>query len=42
MTFTSRNLQKSPSFTILYLHIRASSQVLFDGFDISFFNSIVN
>ena len=35
-------MQRSPFTIILLIHIRASSDVLFDGFDISFSGSIVN
>ena len=34
-------MKKSTEYlTILRVHIRTSSQVLFDGFDVSFFGSI--
>jgi len=36
-------MQRSPSIKIILLiHIRAGSQVLFDGFDVSVIGSIVN
>ena len=43
VTFTSRHKQRSPlKRIILRIHIRASSDVLFDGFDVSFSGSLVN
>jgi hypothetical protein len=35
-------MQRSQPILILRIHIRASSQVLFDGFDVSFSGSLVN
>jgi hypothetical protein len=42
VTLLSRKTQRSPSINILRIHIRTISQVLFDGFDVSFIGSIVN
>ena len=38
VTPRSRKMQRSQSLLILRIHIRTSSQVLFDGFDVSFFD----
>ena len=42
LTFLSRIMQRSSSSIILRIHIRPISQVLFDGFDVSVFGSLVN
>ena len=42
VTFLSRIMQRSSSFVILRIHIRSISQILFDGFDVSVFGSLVN
>ena len=39
-TFKSRLMQSSPSFITLRIYIHASGQVLFDGFDVSFSDSL--
>ena len=35
-------MQRRPSITIFRIHIRASSDMLFDSFDVSIFSSLVN
>ena len=42
VTPLSRIMQRSPSSLNLRIHIRTSSQVLFDGFDVFRIGSIVN
>ena len=43
VTKRSRKMQRSPSQQTTHsIHIRSSSDVLFDGFDVSSFGSIVN
>jgi hypothetical protein len=37
---TSRTTQRSPTMLILRIHIRTSSQVLFNGFKVSAINSL--
>ena len=39
VTPKSRRMQRSPSMWILRIHICASSDVLFHGFDVSFLDS---
>ncbi len=39
-TFKSRLMQRSPSLITLRIYIHASGQVLFDGFDVSFSDSL--